>query len=193
VSINWGDAPTWIAGIFAGAAAIYARGMLKSQQKQIAEQREFIAEQSANLALERAGLRAAAEERRSAQAKQVTMSHQTAGGRPDEEGNVDGYDHWVVNVRNASDAPIRQVRVRFGDVYVAVSAEELESLSLPDGGRRPATVDLLGPGRTLIFRSPRWQEVTVDNHPPKCFFTDADGVQWSRDRHGQLCERAADE
>ncbi|MGY3682981.1 hypothetical protein [Streptomyces sp. TE33382] len=44
--IDWGDAPTWIAGGFAAVAAFYARGTLKSQQNQIAEQREFIAERS---------------------------------------------------------------------------------------------------------------------------------------------------
>ncbi|MFE0651354.1 hypothetical protein ACFVZH_22475 [Streptomyces sp. NPDC059534] len=68
MNINWGDAPTWVAGAFAAAAAYYTRGMLKSQRQQIDEQRQFIEEQSANLALERAELRAQAEDRRIAQA-----------------------------------------------------------------------------------------------------------------------------
>lgn len=191
--INWGDAPTWIAGIFAGAAAVYARGMLRSQQRQIAEQREFIAEQSANLELERAELRAAAEERRCSQAKQVTVTYRTTGGQPDGSGGSSGYNKWMVTVQNGSDAPLRQVRVRFGEAHTATGAVELESVHLPDRGRRPATVDLLGPGRSLSFLSPAWDETTVFNNRPTCLFTDADGAHWQLDHHGSVTERAADE
>ncbi|MGA5198153.1 hypothetical protein [Streptomyces exfoliatus] len=69
MSIDWGDAPTWVAGAFAAATAYYTRGMLKSQRQQIEEQRDFIREQSAHLTLERRALMAQAEERRYAQAR----------------------------------------------------------------------------------------------------------------------------
>lgn len=104
--IDWGDAPTWIAGGFAAVAAFYTRSTLKSQQSQIAEQREFIAQQSANLALERQALTADLADRRSSQARQVRLSEQAHGAElNDETGQLENANQWFVTVVNGSDAP----------------------------------------------------------------------------------------
>ncbi|MGW3572232.1 hypothetical protein ACWDSL_51725 [Streptomyces sp. NPDC000941] len=189
-SIDWGDAPTWIAGVFAAAAAYYARGTLRSQQKQIREQREFIAEQSATLALERAELSAAAEERKWAQARQVRMRIWTA--RRVQRTWVrarEGYERWDVEVENGSSEPVRAVKVRFGASYTASEAYDLAHEDLPGGGRLGAPVPLIGPGRTFLFVSPNWPETTVDNNRPHVYFTDDAGLRWHLNEHGQLTER----
>ncbi|MFG3426154.1 hypothetical protein [Streptomyces californicus] len=186
-SVDWGDAPTWIAAVFAGGAALFAGLTIRSQRQQITEQRQFIDEQSQNLALERAALRAAEEARRWAQAKQVTMICGPGGYRErDSGGSFIGYDRWRVEVTNGSDEPVRDVMVRFGDTYAAANAVEFESRHLPDGGRRGVPVTVLGPQRTVVFESPRWQEATVDNNRPIVQFTDAAGAIWRRDEHGAL-------
>lgn len=187
--IDWGDAPTWIAALFAGGAAWFAGKTLQSQRKQLTEQRAFIGEQSANLTLERAELRAAAEERRTGQARRINMELMTAASAPDGTGVFRGYDHWRVQVRNASDEPIRDVLIRFGDAYDPAEAAIAESSHLPDGGRRGIPVALVGPGLTVGFRSPKWQEITVDNNRPVAFFTDSNGVRWRLDEHGELAEQ----
>lgn len=186
-SIDWGDAPTWIAAVFAGGAALFAGLTIRSQRQQIAEQRQFIAEQSQNLALERAELHAAEGTRRRAQAKQVSMVYRTSGYRErDSDGSFIGYDRWKVEIANGSDEPVRDVKVRFGDTYDAANAVEAESRHLPDSGRRGVPVAVLGPGRTAVFESSRWQEVTVDNNRPALQFTDAAGAVWRRDEDGVL-------
>ncbi|MFH9610435.1 hypothetical protein [Streptomyces sp. NPDC017448] len=186
-SVDWGDAPTWIAAVFAGGAALFAGLTIRSQRQQIREQQHFIAEQSQNLALERAELHAAEETRRWAQAKQVTMIFDTSGYRErDSAGSLIGYDRWRVKVANGSDEPVKDVKVRFGDTYDAANAVEVESQHLPDSGRRGVPVAVLGPQRTAVFESPRWQEATVDNNRPVLQFTDAAGAVWRRDEHGVL-------
>lgn len=70
-SIDWGDAPTWIGTVFAAAA--FTLATLLSQRRQIQDQQAFIGEQLLNLRAEREALAAAAGERRSAQARQVTL------------------------------------------------------------------------------------------------------------------------
>ncbi|MFD3646368.1 hypothetical protein ACFWUT_23380 [Streptomyces cyaneofuscatus] len=188
-SIDWGDAPTWIAAVFAGGAALFAGLTIRSQRQQIAEQRNFIGEQSQNLTLERAELRASQEQRRRAQAKQVSMTFRTAGqsGAGDYNTSV-GYDRWSVDVLNGSDEPVRDVMVRFGDTYNAATAHEVEASHLPDHGRRTVPLAVLGPGRTVNFESPRFQEVTVDNNRPVLQFTDRTGAVWRRNEHGVLSE-----
>lgn len=185
--MDWGDAPTWIAAIFAGGAALFAYMTIKSQRQQISEQRTFIGEQSENLTLERAELRAALEGRRWAQAKQVVMTYETGGASArDSTGSLAGYDRWVVHVSNGSDDLVRDVLVRFGDTYNAASAVEMDTRHLPDGGRRAVPADVIGPGRQVQFESPRLGEVTVDNNRPELRFTDAAGTAWRRDQHGVL-------
>lgn len=185
-SIDWGDAPTWIAAVFAGGAALFAGLTIRSQRQQIAEQRAFIGEQSQNLALERAELQAAKEARRWAQAKQIEMRFATRSSGPDSEGISRGYEGWLVTVTNRSDEPARNLLVRFGDTYNATSATEIDSEYLPGHGRRGVPLDVLGPGRAACFESPRWQEATVDNNRPALQFTDAAGAVWRRDEHGVL-------
>ncbi|MEV7491428.1 hypothetical protein AB0O08_11805 [Streptomyces anulatus] len=185
-SIDWGDAPTWIAAVFAGGAALFAGLTIRSQRQQISEQREFITEQSQNLALERAELRAAEAARRSAQAKQVSMTYKT-NGQLQPSGSLGGYDRWWVEVVNGSDETVRNVMVRFGDTYDAATATENGFRRHPDQGRRGVPVAALGPGRTVTFQSPRWSsEATIDNNRPALQFTDAAGAVWQRDEHGVL-------
>lgn len=185
--MNWGDAPTWVAAVFAGGAAWFAYLTIRSQRKQIEEQRVFIGEQSANLTLERAELRAALETRRWAQAKQVTMTYRTGGHSDrDSAGSLTGYDRWQAVVTNGSDDVVTDVMVRFGDAYNALSAVEVGERGLPDRGHRGVPVDVIGPGRQVQFESPRWSETTVDNNRPTAWFTDAAGVTWVLDRDGAL-------
>ncbi|MFE0776871.1 hypothetical protein [Streptomyces sp. NPDC058861] len=187
--IDWGDAPTWVAAVFAGGAAWFAGMTLRSQRRQIGEQQEFIREQSRNLQLERAELLTVAEERRTAQAKRVAMAMRTAGGRENDYGGFDGYDHWRVTVTNGSDEPLKDVTVRFGNAYTAASANDEGSRHLPDDGRRPVPVPLIAPRGVVQFASPTWEEATVDNHRPIVLFTDANGARWQLDEHGALTPR----
>lgn len=84
-------------------AAWFTYLTIRSQRKQIEEQRVFISEQSANLTLERAELRAALETRRWAQAKQVTMTYRTGGHSDrDSAGSMTGYDRWQAVVTNGN-------------------------------------------------------------------------------------------
>lgn len=173
--------------MFAGGAAWFAYLTIRSQRKQIQEQRVFIGEQSANLTLERAELRAALKARRWAQAKQVVMACETRGfSGVDEEGVEFGYDRWSVLVTNGSDEPVADVSVRFGDTYNAASAVEVDAQDLPDQGRRVLPVSVIGPGRQVRFESSRWPEATVDNNRPKVWFSDAAGATWVLDHDGAL-------
>ncbi|WP_328441735.1 hypothetical protein OHA71_42720 [Streptomyces sp. NBC_00444] len=197
---DWGDVPTWIGAGGAIGAALFAYQTITSQRKQISEQRDFIAEQSQfmaeqkqNLELERTELRAQADERRIAQARQVAWVFQTWGssGR-DAYGNSTGYDRWHVKVTNNSDDLIHDVMVRFGDTYNAASAQENEGFHHPDRGVRPVPVALIAAGHTVVFESPHLSEVTVDNNRPALLFTDDARVRWRRDSYGKLEEIPAD-
>ncbi|WP_407288594.1 hypothetical protein [Streptomyces sp. BP-8] len=191
--IDWGDAPTWVGALFAGGAAWFAFQTIKSQREQIGEQRQFIAEQSATMALERDELRAAAEERRLSQARQVVMAAELDGRQQvyDAEGElVTPVDHWRAQVTNRSTEPIRDLMVRFGEAYVAVGAVTFDESG--QGNPVPVPVHLLGPGRRCELRSQRFRVTTLQNSPPTLFFTDAGGQRWRIDVHGELSEAAAD-
>lgn len=175
-SIDWGDAPTWIAAIFAGLAALFAGLTIKSQRKQITEQREFIGEQSRNLQLERDALEAGMQERRRAQAELVYVGRSDRGP--------------IGVIKNHSGAPIRDVALRAGDLHAtdAVLAQPGDN-RFPDGARTELPFPLVGAGRVATFRfgpiereSPPIQEAFVAT------FTDADGIKWQRDEHGLLVE-----
>jgi hypothetical protein len=168
--INWGDVPTWVAGTFAAAAAFYTRGMLQSQRQQIDEQRRFIAEQSANLSLERQALQAQADERKFAHARQIEA------------------ERWqnVLRVRNLSDSPITDVDVKFGD-RPAVKAHQVVPAGIGNhelySGDFEIPVELIGPGRLYAFVD------SVDRRTEDAavlFFTDEDGTQWQLDEKGKL-------
>jgi len=180
--IDWGDAPTWVGAAFAAAAAWAAYKTLRSQQKQIKEQQDFIERQQEVLSLERAELLAVAEDRKRAQAAQIRMEPHKSGGRDDGMGGFEGYDHWFVLVRNDSDAPVRDVLVRFGEAYNASRATDF------DGNPWSVPVPLLGAERVAFFYSSRWPEASVDNNRPHVYFTDEAGVRWHLDEHGALEE-----
>jgi len=148
-----GDLATWVGSSFAAIAAGATLWTLKSQRDQIGEQRRFIGEQSATLALERAELRAAAEDRRTAQARQIGMRTDHAGS------GSEGRLIWLVDVLNDSDTAIRDVQVRFGTAHIASSVHDVRMvgdlpLQTQLGGAREQPVHTLGPGRMVQFRSP---------------------------------------
>ncbi|MGW1267549.1 hypothetical protein [Streptomyces sp. NPDC002491] len=185
--------------LFAGGAAWFAYQTIKSQRKQIGEQRDFIgeqlrfmAEQQQNLTLERAELRAAADERRTAQAKRVRMTSRKAGGSTDGQGVVTPDDHWVVAVVNDSDAPVRLVEVWFGSTYNSREVHEWNVIWHPAldlrGDSLPQLVDIIGPSRAVRFESQHYSSAAVQNHPPTVFFSDEGGTRWALSSRGDLHE-----
>jgi hypothetical protein len=181
-----------VAAVFAGGAALFAYQTIASQRKQIDEQRTFIGEQSATLELERAELRAAAEDRRLAQARQVRMNDHTAAVGTDSEGNPLDDDHRIVNIFNDSDAAIHEVEVRFGTAYTAADVWELassnHSYSMRRGDRLMTPVQLLGPRRGAQFVSGSFPPAPLYNNRPSVTFTDDGGVRWRLDHRGKLDE-----
>ncbi|MFF9270440.1 hypothetical protein [Streptomyces rochei] len=193
---DFGDVPTWIGGAGALAAGWFAYQTIKSQRQQIDEQRAFIAEQTRfmddqrqNLELERAELRAAAQDRRWAQARMVEVKTSSAGAGPYGTGDP---DHWRVIVANRTDAPLHDVEVRFGTAYRADAVAEWDLGRGRAGERRVAPVPLLGPGRALIFLSQGFPPAGLDSNRPTVFFVDDSGVRWSHDWRGKLEEVPAD-
>ncbi|MFB7589365.1 hypothetical protein [Streptomyces sp. NPDC056169] len=169
MSIDWGDAPTWVAGAFAAAAAYYTRGMLKSQRQQIDEQRQFIAEQSANLALERQALSAQAQDRRVAHARQIS---------------ADWYGN-MLRVLNASSAPITAVTAMFGELP-SPKAHEVVPSGLGNHellrGDFETPVQIVGAGRTYAFAPPEGEFTGA-----LCvLFSDEDGERWRLSAEGAL-------
>lgn len=197
--IDWGDAPTWVAGAFAAAAAFYARGTMKSQQEQIREQRHFIEEQSANLALERAELQAAADARKASQARQVELTVQLSASEAvptNGRGSPRYFDSLAAQVTNHSVEPLHDVTVHFGSAQ-AVDAHEARGISGGSGWWRTGDplelpVSLLGAGGQLMFDSGPLGADRLETERPVLFFTDNAGVRWSLDEHGSLKELPAD-
>ncbi|KND29929.1 hypothetical protein [Streptomyces stelliscabiei] len=199
--MDYGDLATWVGVGCAAVAAAATVKTLLSQQQQIKEQREFIgdqrafmAEQSSTLALERAELRAVAEDRKWAQARQVRMHQKKLGARLNAEGSgLTPNDHWAVTVQNGSDTPVHQLEVIFGTSNLAADVHEWPAFT-PDqhraeaGDRLVAPVFLLGSHRALRFVSQTWQAATLHNNPPTLFFTDGNGIRWSLDSKGKLDE-----
>lgn len=191
--VDWGDVPTWLGASFAALAAGAAVWTLKSQRDQIGEQRDFIAEQSATLALERQELRAVAEDRKWAQARHVHLHFHATGSVTDGEGNVVGDDQWIATVLNSSDAPVHDVDVRFGEAHLPAEVYEIAPTAVHNwgaslGDRVVPPVHLLGPGRAVRFFSPRWTPTVVHNNRPSVTFTDDSGVRWALDSKGRLDE-----
>ncbi|WP_338907063.1 hypothetical protein [Streptomyces nigra] len=172
--IDWGDAPTWVAGAFAAAAAYYARGTMKSQQKQIREQRQFIAEQSANLALEREELRIVALERREKQARSIYIE--------------EGYGDRILGLlENGSEAPIYDLVIQFG-IEVPKAGKPINGerrfrygpTTTLEPGRLPRAV--LGSGEAVTF------ELLRDAGERVITFRDDAGICWRISAHGKLEE-----
>lgn len=196
--INWGDVPTWLGAAFAAAAAAAAVWTLKSQRDQIGEQRTFIgeqraliAEQTSTLELERAELRAAAADRRVAQARRVRMIARKGGSTTDEHGAEVRANHWAVEVWNDSDAPVRDVEVRFGTAYNSAEAHEYwpeRRIEDRRGQSLMRLIEVVGAARVVRFLSQRYSPATVHNNPPVLYFTDENGVRWALDVRGDLTE-----
>ncbi|MFC7906456.1 hypothetical protein [Streptomyces nigra] len=188
--IDWGDVPTWLGVVFAAGAAGAAVWTLASQRVQIREQREFIAEQAQNLTLERAELRAAAEGRKWSQARQVSMEDErlSDGG---------GGEFWMVQVFNGSDAPIRDLHVRFGDAYLPSETHEVREVGIDPlqsviGETWVHPLHSLGAGRAVRFTSQAFQPHTAHNSRPSLKFTDDNGIRWAVDHLGVLAEASDD-
>ncbi|MDX2709223.1 hypothetical protein PV350_41245 [Streptomyces sp. PA03-6a] len=187
--VDWGDVPTWLGGVFAAGAAVAAFWTLASQRRQISEQQDFIAEQSATMSMERAELAALASERRWAQARKVRMKPGQGDGHDTE--SIPARlrpDRWMVDVENGSHAPIHDVRVRFGGAYEAAEVTDVAADRVSnDGGRQSSPVPLIGPGRTFRFDSPVWAlRDVINSNPPHMFFTDDAGVRWHLSYGGKL-------
>ncbi|MFE1329744.1 hypothetical protein [Streptomyces microflavus] len=187
-SVDWGDAPTWIAAVFAGGAALFAGLTIRSQRQQIAEQRAFIGEQSQNLQLERALLRAQADDRRHEQARALRVRARTSWTNLSDEGDAGPDDHWLVTVQNGSDEPITDVWVRFGDTYTARDATQMNESGRSVGTPRGVPLSLIGPRRGFRFTSSALPEATLANMRPSVLFRDAAGVRWRLDDEGALQE-----
>lgn len=179
--IDWGDAPTWIAGAFAALAAFYARSTLRSQQNQIAEQRSFIAEQSANLQLERQALSADLDDRRSAQARQVRLKHMAHGAELNmDSGQMEGASQWYLTVANESDAPLYGLSVTFND---------LPATWVQSPGRAGAQpLRILARGMQAEFQSPVFESTELSGARGVVTFKDDQGVSWRMRADEQLEE-----
>lgn len=195
-----GDMPTWIGAGGAIGAAWFAYQTITSQRQQIGEQQAFIAEQTRfmdeqrqNLELERGELRAAADDRKWAQARKLIMVPRPIGRTTDDEGNEVGDDQWFVVVKNESDAPVHDVDVRFGSAYLAAEVFEVPVSGRGADERRSRPLHTLGAGRAAHFYSQRWlSPATVHNNRPRMTFADEDGMRWSLDYYGKLEEAPAD-
>ncbi|MYR93086.1 MULTISPECIES: hypothetical protein [unclassified Streptomyces] len=175
-SIDWGDAPTWIAAVFAGGAALFAGLTIRSQRQQIAEQRGFIGEQSRNLRLEREALEAGRQERRRAQAEEIYI------GRTNRRA--------LGEVRNHSGAPIKDVTLEAGDLR-SVSAEFVDLEGRPTSRTtNELPLAVVGAGKRATFLLRLEQPLSEVSETFVVTFTDADGVRWQRNEHGLLTELA---
>ncbi|MFJ7067506.1 hypothetical protein [Streptomyces sp. NPDC101115] len=182
--IDWGDFPTWMAGIFAGIAAIAAGWTLKSQRDQIREQREFIGEQQTNLHIEREILRADADERRRGQARQVEMGPlilQDVG-----PGGAEG-QHWRVTAVNRSAEPIHEVSVHCGADIRATSAR-LSGGANQGSQPRTAPIEILGSNCSAKFETDNFPQGVLGSTRPVLFFTDNARARWRLDEHGDLSQ-----
>ncbi|WP_137961633.1 hypothetical protein [Streptomyces sp. SGAir0924] len=198
-----GDVPTWIGASGAIGAAWFAYQTITSQRQQIGEQQAFIAEQTRfmdeqrqNLELERVALRATAEERKWAQARQVHLdeaSWQTDSVSGPEDAPEPSFRGRFV-LSNRSDAPVTDVEARFGD-HTATEVYSWEEDRRQRRGAQHAEVRVqrLGPRRAILCLSPVVTRDTVRSNPlMTAYFTDVDGVRWSLSPNGELKEVLAD-
>lgn len=184
--IDWGDMPTAIAAVFAGLAAWYARKTMVSQRKQIGEQQDFVREQQAfireqsrTLQLEQAALTAAADDRRSTQARAIGMAvTRMASGETRVEGGTATADTFLVNVSNQSDEPISDVTVKFGQAHFAKSVQVVQGRGHP---MHPDSHLLeLHSHSSCVFTSPLLSPGAMNTEKPKLYFTDNERVPWTR-------------
>jgi hypothetical protein len=195
--IDWGDVPTWLGAVFAAGAAGAAVWTLASQRAQIREQREFIAVQSANLALERAELEASLEERRREQARQIRfeVSQNAESQGIDERGqHIPAEEFYICgHVRNESREPLREVTVRVGEVDMP-EAWEFEDVTINysrvkmRGSEYLVPPLLIAAETNVTFRAGPYRGELIDR--PVLLFTDNNGVRWCLDEDGDLSRAA---
>lgn len=173
-ALDFGDVPTWVAGIFAFGAAYYARATITSQRQQIAEQREFIGEQSMNLRLERRELQAQAQARREEQARGLQFEVLDQSAR----------------LHNQTVEPIHQVSCYLGEA-LSTRARALTSsgfpggevILVPSGDPLDMPIEIVGAGKAVGFARP-----TDTREVMRVTFADNAGVVWELDEHGALNE-----
>lgn len=170
-SIAWGDAPTWVGTVFAAAAAAFTLVTLLSQRQQIREQQSFIGEQLVNLRAEREALAAAADDRRSAHARQVTLRTRLMIGPDGPDGPDSCYFQAVVT--NNSDRAITDVEIDFGDL----AAAQPQATRVPD--HRIVDVPAgIGPRQAYAFASESSYLEHLEEVVVTAVFTDSSGVTW---------------
>ncbi|MEU7428382.1 hypothetical protein [Streptomyces sp. NPDC040750] len=163
-------------GLFAGVAAYGAMATLRSQKRQIKEQRQFIADQSSVLELQRHELSAVKEGRRWEQARKVSCGYAASRGNEIQ---------WL-SVANRSSAPVYGVNVLWGGRHVNSTKVVVSRFT---GGRTPATspVECLNSLEEALFKPPTGG-IRAD-----IYFTDDAGQRWHMDAAGGLVSATQDE
>ncbi|AYD81689.1 hypothetical protein SEA_KROMP_88 [Streptomyces phage Kromp] len=192
--------PTWLGATFAAGAAAAAIWTLASQRTQIREQRQFIAEQSANLALERAELQATLTERREDQARHVAFAVKALRSDSSLNSGTGEYEargpyYWRAEVHNFSGQPLHDVAVR-SNSYALQHAYSAGPAEVPIrtrlmrflGEEEETPVAVVGDDSAYIFKSEPLGEDVSALERPACHFTDNSGVRWRLDEHGDLRE-----
>jgi len=170
-------------------------GQLELQREQAEEQRKTSAKQSEVLGLQARELaeslderKREAEDRRRAQAAQVTAWFAWAPVTGDMYSSSD----WGATVRNASNLPVVDVRVTFN--YIAERANGLEWDATPRGTlAKPVRVMSPTSERHLVIPSEvrdMIKECSDEVYAVSITFTDAAGNRWERDAHGALNPRS---
>ncbi|MFJ5999647.1 hypothetical protein [Streptomyces sp. NPDC092370] len=163
--VDWGSAPAWVAGVFAGVAAYGAWATLRSQKREAREQREFIAKQADVLALQHEQLSAFLLERRWEQARKVDLNYRYFAGVAGTNGS-----NVHVEVGNHSPAELHAVTAQYGPHWM--SKVDVRRI---DGSRESLSAPVfLAPfevAEFIIYDVP----MLLDPH---AYFTDSAGQRW---------------
>lgn len=177
--------------VLAFFTALYARRAYLAQSAQLADQRKINAEQTGVLQLQARELREsleerkrAAEEKRRGQADLVTAWFAWAPVT----GAINPGSDWGATVRNASGAPVFDVRISFDWIYDQPGGREWVGITY---GSLPGPVTIIPPDTTRHFPIPaevRQQDPRCDNevYAVSITFTDAAGNRWKRNARGAL-------
>jgi hypothetical protein len=182
VSINWGDVPTWVATSFGAVASFAAWRAFRSQQTQLKDQHKFITKQNEVLTLQHHELMDAAQSRRRAQARQVSVY---SGIEHKSDGLPSGLSVplRVATIKNESGEPIEAVNVRFGSYVPKMVLETFGT-----GRWSTPPLALLGPHQGANFFSPSLSSETLEGMTALLRLMDHQGVQWELDETGKLTE-----
>lgn len=172
-NVDWGDAPTWLAGAVALAAllAAWRAGTVAAELLRVERKRED----------DRAWRDA------SSQASLVS-AWVDIGYQRDEFDNPTAVESLTCFVRNASAVPVHDVKVRplldrrettNGSDWIAA---RLDWPTLPPSDQ-PQTKPILGPVVSLVDSAARTSDIAVRC---KITFTDSSGTRWVRHPNGKL-------